>query len=395
MRSLIESIPQRPLPYRTPPPKFLAELARLPIHSILNAGAAADEARCRAAMEESPLSLEGAASLLAGRSAPRLPEILERARSVTDRTFGRTILLYAPCYLSSYCVNHCRYCRFNFTMQFERRFLPTQDAEGEVKLLGLQGMRKILLVAGDFPSKVTPEYLEQVIEKARSIAGEIDLEVAPTITRIYRTWARSGAGGVTCYQETYDGAAYSLVHPRGPKSSYVFRLGTLERAGAGGMKRLGLGVLLGLAEPYSDILALIAHARFLGRFFPRARISVSLPRLCPAVPSYSGPYAIDLDTLLRFYAVLRMALPSADLVGSTRELPEVRKRLLEAGITQMSAGSVTVPGGYGERRTEGGQFDISDHRCVAEVVEALEGLGYLVRWTGEARPVTHHEGERN
>jgi 2-iminoacetate synthase len=122
---------------------------------------------------------------------------------------------------------------------------------------------------------------------------------------------------------------------------------------------------------------------------------VSLPRLCPSVPSYSGPYAIDQDSLLRFYAVLRLALPSADLVGSTRELPEVRRRLLEAGITQMSAGSVTVPGGYGEGRTEGGQFDTSDRRCVSEVVEDLESLGYRVRWTGETRPVTDHNGARN
>ena len=141
-----------------------------------------------------------------------------------------------------------------------------------------------------------------------------------------------------------------------------------------------MGILLGIADPVRDLLALIAHARFLAGLSPDAHITVSLPRLRPAVPGFRPFAAVDDESLLRYYAVLRLALPGAGLVISTRERPEMRRRLLEAGVTQMSAGSVTVPGGYGMEANEGPQFDVADHRPVSEVVNDLEGLGYTIRW---------------
>ncbi len=147
------------------------------------------------------------------------------------------------------------------------------------------------------------------------------------------------------------------------------------------MRRLGIGILLGLSDPVPDLLALIAHARFLQSRYPGTLLTVSLPRLRPAVPGFQPPYLVDDEALIRYYAVLRLSLPHAGLTVSTREEPRTRRRLLEAGITQMSAQSVTVPGGYAEQEQAGAQFDIADHRSVEEVVEEMASLGFRPRWT--------------
>jgi 2-iminoacetate synthase len=261
-------------------------------------------------------------------------------------------------------------------MSIPRRFLSPEDVRDEVSILASRGLNRVLLVAGDYPSRVTPDYLVEAIAAARSLVPEVDLEVAPVREEIYGLWNRAGAGGVVCYQETYDTTAYADLHPRGPKSFFGFRLGTPERAGRAGITRLGLGVLLDVAHPGRDLLSLIAHARFLMHLLPEARLTVSLPRLRPAVPEFRPAYRVDEETLLRFYAILRLALPGVGLVGSTRESTELRRRLLRAGITQMSAGSVTVPGGYRRGEGEGGQFEIEDHRSVDAVRRELGELGY-------------------
>jgi len=363
------------------PPRVLAEFDRIPFGDIVDRASTAGVSEARRALGESTLSLEGAAKLLIARPGLDVEELLERARERTDETFGRRILLYAPCYLSSFCVNHCVYCGFNFTMDIPRRRLTVEEAAMEIEWLASQRLQRVLLVAGDFPTKLTPDDVTLMIARARSIVDEVDLEVAPGPTSSYRKWSEAGAGGVVCYQETYDRSVYARLHPRGPKSVFDFRLGALERAGAAGMPRLGLGILLGIADPISDLMALVIHARWLQALFPQARLTVSLPRLRPAVPCYQAAYVVDDESLLRFFAVLRLALPAAGLVVSTRERPGLRQSLLRAGITQMSAGSVTTPGGHSRRDPGAGQFDVADHRSVKEVASDLERLGYEVAWT--------------
>lgn len=371
--------------FRTDPAGFLPELDDLGLEEAIGEGAAATKERAEAALHETPLSLEGAAALLFSRRGPEPAALLQRAGELTRARFSRRILLYAPCYLSNWCVNHCRYCGFNFTREVPRRFLSPDEALREISLLADRGFRRILLVAGEYPRMVTEIYLSEVIRRARAIVPEIDLEVAPALAGTYATWVAAGAGGVTCYQETYDREVYATMHPRGPKSYFDYRIGTLERAAEGGMKRLGLGALLDLAEPRREILSLIAHARYLMKRFPAVRLTVSLPRLRLAVPGFVPGYVVDGASLVRFYAVLRLALPDAGLIVSTREPPVQRLRLLEAGITQMSAGSVTVPGGYaGERAGEhfaGEQFPVADHRSVDEVRAELDKRGYEPSWT--------------
>lgn len=376
---------------RTRSESFAEELDRLPLGEILEAaghrapGMGEEALEAAVAGPQAALGLDTVAALLDPRNPVPTEALLRAARAAADRDFGRSVLMYAPCYLSSWCVNQCTYCGFNFSMEIPRVLLSPAQAAGEIRLLAGWGMRRVLLVAGEYPSKITPGYVAEVLDRARGIVPEMDLELAPATAEVYAAWVSAGAGGVTCYQETYNPFRYEELHPRGPKMRYAQRLGALERAGAAGMRRLGLGALMGLADPRRDVLALIAHARFLQDRFPEALVTVSLPRLRDAVPGFRPHAFVDDDALARFHALVRLALPRAGLVVSTRERPEMRRRLLDAGATQMSAGSVTVPGGYGSGQSEGPQFDIADHRPVPEVVADLHGLGFTVRWVQEAR----------
>jgi len=363
------------------PAGFLRQIETIPFGEFARRGRDSGSGGDAAITADGEPSLEEAAALLVDAAGHGTAALLRAARERTDRVFGRAVLLYAPCYLSSHCVNLCRYCGFNYAMPIPRRRLTLDEAVSELAILTRRGMRRVLLVAGEYPALVDAAYIEDVVRAAAALAPEIDLEVAPSPVRTYRQWARAGAGGVVCYQETYDRRRYAELHPKGPKRSYTFRLGTPERAAAAGMRRLGIGILLGLSDPVPDLLALIAHARFLKRLHPDLGLTVSLPRLRPAVPGFEPPYVVDDDALIRYYAVLRLALPDVGLTVSTREHPFTRRRLLEAGITQMSAQSVTVPGGYAEQEQGGGQFDIADHRSVQEVVGELTSLGYSPRWT--------------
>lgn len=358
---------------------FPTELCGLRLPALLERAEGIGVEEARRSLSQTPLTLEGAAALLQAPAEPLIDELVECACAATRRSFSGSVRLFAPCYLSSFCVNHCRYCGFNFTMPTPRRWLSPARALEEIRFLAKRGFRRLLLVAGESPAIVSPQYLEEIVIEARTLVPEVDLEVAPARDRDYERWSRAGAGGVVCYQETYDPPAYAYLHPRGPKMRYPYRLGTLERAARGGMDRLGLGVLLGLAEPKLDVLSLIAHALWLGRTFPDAKLSLSLPRLCPAVPSFRAGWHVEDEEMLRLFAVLRLAVPAAELVVTTREPEWLRMRLLRAGITRMSAESVTVPGAYVECGHDGGQFEVKDHRTADEVRWDIEDLGYEVR----------------
>jgi len=342
------------------------------------------------------------------------------------------MLLYAPLYLSSYCVNHCVYCGFRYQESIERRHLSFAEAEQQADILQDQGFRHILLVAGDFPALVTTDYLCEIISSLASRGLEVAVEIAPQSTAGYTALAEAGACGVTLYQETYDRRLYQLYHPRGTKADYDWRLEGLERAAGGGFETLGLGFLLGLADPREELRRMIRHARDLAERWPDRRLAFSLPRIHDGPPDFHPPYPVDDETLVRLFCALRMAFPRAELVLSTRERPELRERLAGICITQMSAGSCTAPGGYrdGGRCTSqnasphaagtslsatespdmeapeaepgdwprdhgmvacddspaGEQFAISDHRSAAEVAQSLCEAGLVVTWSRSTAP---------
>lgn len=291
--------------------------------------------------------------------------------------------LYAPLYLSNYCVNHCLYCAFRFPNQMDRVHLTVDEAIAEAEILRAQGHQHLLVVAGDFPKLTSTDYLVTIIRELAAREFTVTVEVAPQSTVSYAKMRRAGASGVTLYQETYQEELYRTVHPRGPKVWFDWRLEAQERAAEAGMKRLGLGILLGLADPALDTRCLIQHGRYLLDRFPEVRLAFSLPRIHEAPGSFEARVTTDDETFIRLYCALRFSFPTADLVLSTREPPELRSRLAKICITQMSAGSCTAPGGYtGIERDSPArqQFPVFDHRTTARVADALEQSGFDLSW---------------
>lgn len=318
--------------------------------------------------------------------ADRAKRITEENFSVTNSVDGsasRRMLLYAPLYLSSHCINYCTYCGFRYPLEIERKHLSAEQALVQADILRGRGFKHILLVGGDFPSLTTPEYYTEIIGRlaARRIAPAV--EIAPQATDAYARMVQAGARGVTLYQETYNEELYGVYHPRGTKSSFDWRLEGPDRAAEAGMDRLGLGILLGLAEPRQDLLALMRHGRYLETRFPEGTLAFSLPRIHDAPEGFRPPYIVDDEMFVRFYCVLRVAFPRAELVLSTREAEKLRHRLARIAITQMSAGSSTIPGGYEDSdgaATAGEQFAVCDQRTPAEVAQWLVREGFEPTW---------------
>ena len=315
-----------------------------------------------------------------------LDELIDQASRTTQSRFGgndpaagRPMLLYAPLYLSSFCINQCTYCGFRFDQSIERKHLSIDEAIDEAEILRQRGFRHVLLVAGDFPRLDRGEYFAEIISRLCEKGICPAVEIAPQSTQAYAELVAAGLCGVTLYQETYDETRYSDYHPGGTKASFDWRLEGPERAAEAGVGRLGLGVLLGLSDPREDVLAMARHGVYLQERFPDVRLAFSLPRISEAPADFSLPHVVDDELFVRLYCALRMAFPGANLVLSTRESPELRERMAKICITQLSAGSCTAPGGYGHEPTDG-QFPVHDNRGVAEVVERLERDGIYPVW---------------
>ncbi len=321
-------------------------------------------------------------------------EVVRRARELTRQHFCTSqasaadaprwrIAMYTPLYLSSYCINHCTYCGFRYPNQIKRRHLTPQEALGEAEILGARGFRQVLLVAGDFPSRTSVAYYAEILQAMRARGFCPTIEIAPQSTAAYAELVTAGARGITLFQETYDERFYARYHPRGSKSSFDWRVEALDRAAEAGMPQLGLGVLLGLADPREDLTAMMRQAFDLQSRFPDRVLAFSLPRIREAPDGFHEPFQVDDALFLRLYCALRIAFPKADLVLSTRESVALRNQLATICITRISAGSCTSPGGYEEATAAehlDGQFPVSDERSPADVAAWLAGEGFEVVW---------------
>ncbi|MFK5927619.1 MAG: 2-iminoacetate synthase ThiH [Desulfuromusa sp.] len=310
----------------------------------------------------------------------QLELMAERAQRITRQRFGRVILLYAPLYLSNECFNGCKYCGFNADNDFPRKTLTLEEIEREAKILRSQGFRHMLLLTGEAPKVAGIDYLEKAIKIIKKYCGSVSIEVFPMDTGGYQRMVTAGVDGLAVYQETYDPELYHQLHPYGPKSDYHYRLNAPERAGIAGLRRIGIGSLLGLGNCLSDVFYSGLHALYLARKFWRTQVTLSFPRLCPAEGGFQPNTIVDDRQLTQFICALRLLIPDAGLVLSTRENAELRNNLLPLGITQMSAGSCTAPGGYGEDNHDAEQFAISDQRSPAEVENFLKSHGYEAIW---------------
>ena len=360
------------------PLEFFENHRELVLDEILRRAERAAIVEGRRVLSESSLSLQGAAILLRLPREALLEEILARASAVSHRMFGRIVRLYAPCSMSSLCVNGCRYCTTASNDHAVGVWLPPARVAHEVRSLSRMGFRRIVLVAAESPAIATSEYFSETLTRVRPIVPDVALNVGAATEEDYRRWRVAGAAGIICFQETYARCAYESLHVSGPKSDYGFRLGALERAGRAGIGRLGLGVLLGLADPARDLLSMIAHARRLEALFPGAELSLSVPRLPRAGPTISPAWTVSDEELIRYTAILRLALPRAGLAISTREPDWLRTRLLSVGVTELGVPTQASCEPLVECQHEGGKEEALDHRDLDELRWDLEDLGYFV-----------------
>jgi len=339
-------------------------------------------------------------SLLAPHDDAALNRLAAESAAVTRRHFGRTIRLFAPLYVSNECINNCAYCGFSRDNAILRVTLDVAKVVSEARHLVKEGFRNVLLVAGEHPKFVSNGYLESCIRALAPEVPTIALEVAPMEAEEYAPLVRAGAEGLVVYQETYDREAYVRLHTAGPKRDFDWRLACPERAYEGGFRRIGIGALFGLADWRTEALALASHLDHLLRRCWKAQFTVSLPRLRPCAGGFQPTHPFTDRDFIQLLCAFRVCFPQVGLVLSTREPAPLRDALLPLGITMMSAGSHTEPGGYtgqgkedlhltvrgrmvapeGEAEAATGQFEISDDRSPAQIAELLRARGFDPVW---------------
>jgi|TARA_B100000959_G_scaffold67210_1_gene71337 2-iminoacetate synthase len=381
---------------------FVGQFDRLPTDALWSRSRDASAAEVSAALDRRDPGLADLASLLSPTAAGQLEPLAMRAHQLTQQRFGKVIRLFAPLYLSNECVNNCQYCGFSRDNPILRVTLSVDEVVREAEALAGQGFRNILLVAGEHPRFVSNGYLADCIAALRDAVPSISLEVGPMETDEYRPLAQAGAEGLVAYQETYDRDVYANMHTSGPKRNFNWRLETPERAHAAGFRRLGIGTLFGLSDWRRETLCLAAHAQYLLRHCWKSQLTLSLPRLRPCAGEFEPLTGFSDRALVQAICALRLLLPDVGIVLSTRESANLRDRLIPLGVTMMSAGSHTEPGGYTGAGQDNlhytdrgqivelagnasewaatGQFDIADEREPSTVAATLTHLGYEPVW---------------
>lgn len=347
-------------------------------------------ARVETTLSKSQVNFSDFLSLISPAARNYLEEMAERARLITLQRFGRVILLYAPLYLSNECTNSCLYCGFNVHRKLPRITLSLDEILAEAAHLKSWGFGHLLLVCGEAPQVLPVARLQEILRALSGDFPSLSLEVYPLSAPAYAQMADAGADGLTLYQETYNRGVYASVHPAGRKRDFNWRLEAAERAGEAGFRRLGIGSLLGLNDWRYEAIALALHAEYLMKRFWKTHIAISIPRLINTPVNFDTPAPVDDASLVHLMLALRLYLHDASLVLSTREPPPLRDSLIPLGITQMSAGSRTEPGGYSRPADEKAQFMVEDHRRPAQVAEAIRRAGYEPVWKDWDR--TMHQG---
>ena len=387
---------------------FVTEFDSLPLQALVQRSLGASAAAARASLARASLSLEDFAHLISPAAAGLLDPLSRRSQQMTRQRFGKVIRLFAPLYLSNECINNCEYCGFSRDNPILRVTLTVDEVLREARALLDQGFRNILLVSGEHPRFVSHGYVADCVRALHGEVPSISLELGPMETADYRPIARAGAEGLVVYQETYDRAVYAAMHTSGPKRSFQWRLETPERAYAAGFRRIGIGALYGLGEWRREALSVAAHARYLLRHCWKTQLTISLPRLRPCAGEFQPLTQMTDRELVQLVCAFRLMFPDVGLVLSTREAPKLRNGLIPLGITLISAGSHTEPGGYtgaGKQKihhTERGrivelgasewaaggnggpnatsQFQIADERSPREVADLIRQLGYEPVW---------------
>lgn len=312
------------------------------------------------------------------------------AREIKQRFYGNRIVMFAPLYLSNYCVNSCTYCPYHIANKtIPRKKLTQEEIRAEVIALQDMGHKRLALEAGEHPLYNPIEYILESIKTIYSVKHKngairrVNVNIAATTVENYRLLKEAGIGTYILFQETYNKERYERLHPRGPKSNYAYHTEAMDRAMEAGIDDVGIGVLFGLEGYEYDFVGLMMHAEHLEAACGVGPHTISVPRICPADDIDVADFkdAVPDEVFHKIVAVIRIAVPYTGMIISTRETPSSRERALELGISQISGGSHTGVGGYvegeEEQNEQTAQFDVSDTRTLDEIVGWLLSLGYV------------------
>ncbi|MDE7473555.1 MAG: 2-iminoacetate synthase ThiH [Muribaculaceae bacterium] len=319
--------------------------------------------------------------LISPAAAPFIEEMATLSRRFTRERFGSTISMYIPMYVSNACSNACVYCGFNHANELKRTILTIEQVEAECQAIKELGpFDNLLIVSGEMPSLCGTDYFENVLRTCRPYFNNLTIEVQPMKTEQYSRLIGAGLNGVVCFQETYRRSTYRDYHPRGMKSIYDWRLNGYDRMGAAGVHKIGMGVLIGLEDWRTDMVMLSRHLRYLQKRYWRTRYSVNFPRMCPSESGFNPKVVMSDRELAQLTFAFRIFDHDVDISFSTRESEIFRNNMMTLGVTSMSAGSRTEPGGYALSNDALEQFEVTDSRTPTQVADAIRANGYDVVW---------------
>lgn len=343
----------------------------------------------RKARQKKGLNHREASVLLACEDPDRNEQVFDLAREIKQEFYGNRIVMFAPLYLSNYCVNGCLYCPYHLkNKHIPRKKLTQEEIVREVTALQDMGHKRLALETGEDPVHNPIEYILESIKTIYSIKHKngairrVNVNIAATTEENYRKLKEAGIGTYILFQETYHKESYERLHPTGPKHNYCYHTEAMDRAMTAGIDDVGIGVLFGLELYKYEFAGLLMHAEHLESRFGVGPHTISVPRIRRAddIDPDEFDNGIDDDTFAKITALIRVSVPYTGMIISTRESAECRERLLNLGISQISGGSRTSVGGYAEEETEeesSAQFDVSDNRTLDQVVEWLMKLGYI------------------
>lgn len=331
----------------------------------------------RALSRDSLCTIDDFAALISENARRHYLDVMvTKAMQLTRKRFGRCVNMYLPLYLSNLCSNKCTYCGFSVMNKFKRVVLSLQEVEEELCAMNKMGYSNILLVSGENSHKAGMPYFEEVLPITKKYAEYLQMEVQPLETDEYARLKELGLDAVSVYQETYHPEYYSKVHLGGKKADMRYRLETPDRLGMAGIDKVGMGALLGLYDWKVDLCSLAMHILYMRDHYWKTSLSISFPRIRPAQGGFQPHSPVTDAKLLQIISAWRIFDNELDLTLSTRESAEFRDLILPVGITALSAGSSTEPGGYAHKGRNLEQWTINDDRSVGEVVAAMEKNGF-------------------
>lgn len=325
-------------------------------------------------------TLEDFKALISPAAAPFLEQMALISQRLTQERFGKTIQMYIPVYLSNECQNICTYCGFSLDNKIRRITLNEQQILGEIRAVKSHGYDHVLLVTGEANKTVGADYLKKALKLIKPHFSHISMEVQPLEQEEYEALIPSGLDSVLVYQETYNAGDYKIHHPKGKKSNFQYRLETPDRLGRAGIHKIGLGVLIGLEDWRTDSFFTALHLSYLEKQYWKTRYSISFPRLRPASGVLEPKVVMSDSELVQLICAYRIFNSEVELSLSTRESPVFRDNVIRLGITSLSAGSRTNPGGYTGVPESLEQFEISDERSPDEIAQMIRRQGYEVVW---------------